>query len=107
MAKAKHDETSAIRSLSKINGVSVNRVDRIITVAPGIHGAGNGSWGRIDYLRGVCGYLLRRDKPGRSNVFIPNDEDENGNTKRIARKSSSKKLNMVTMTKGAMNNNKK
>ena len=80
MAKAKHDETSALRSLSKINGVSVNSVYRIITVDPGIHGAGNGSWGKIDYLRGVCGYLLRRDKPGRSNIFIPNDEDENGNT---------------------------
>ena len=105
MAKAKHDETSAIRSLSKINGVSVNRVDRSITVAHDGHGAGNGSWGRIDYLCKVCGYVLLRGNPGRSNVFIPNDEDKD--TKRIARKSSSKKLNMATMTKGAMNKNKK
>lgn len=105
MAKAKHDETSAIRSLSKINGVSVNRVERVITVARDGHGAGNGSWGRIDYLCGVCGYVLLRGNPGRSNVFIPNDEDKD--TKRIARKSSSKKLNMATMTKGAMNKNKK
>ena len=53
---AKHDEVSVLRSLSRNKEVSVNPINRTITVVKNAQSVGNGTWGKIDYLVHYCGY---------------------------------------------------
>lgn len=60
---AKHDEVNVLRSLGRNKEVSVNTVNKTVTVSRDAQGVGNGTWGKIDYLVHYCGYTqLFNDK---------------------------------------------
>lgn len=103
MAKKKsYDEASVIRSLSKKNSININRSNMTIEVVKGSTDVGNGSWGKIDYLHKVHGYIcVFVTAIKRKNSVITNntDLDNTENTKTAKRE---RKLNMATMTKNAM-----
>lgn len=53
----KYDEGSVARALNKVSGINVDTVKRVIEIAP-VNYAGNGSWGKIDFLRKYCDYTI-------------------------------------------------
>lgn len=57
MKTKNYDEMSVVRSLNKVQGVMVNTNQKIVEVAKE-HSAGNGSWGKIDYLCHYKGYIV-------------------------------------------------
>lgn len=61
---AKHDEVNVLRSLGRNKEVSVNTVNKTVTVNRDAQTVGNGTWGKIDYLVHYCGYtqLFTNDK---------------------------------------------
>lgn len=103
MAKKKHyDEVSVVRALSKKASIYVNTVEKRIDIVKNNTELGNGSWGKIDYLTHVHGYVP---------VFVSNIsarksikkviETDIDNTKSKSSKREAK-LNMAAMTKAAM-----
>lgn len=102
MAKKRaYDETSVIRSLSKKNSIRVNTVEKVVEVMRGASDVGNGSWGKIDYLHKVHGYVyVFVTSLGKKKVNNIDDDSVNiGNNKTAKRKA---KFNMATMSKNAM-----
>ena len=100
--KIAYDETSVIRSLSKKNSIQINSVNKTIEVIKNSTDVGNGSWGKIDYLRKVHDYtvifvtkLNKKVTPKK----IYDDEDSGINSKTAKREA---KFNMVVMAKNAM-----
>lgn len=61
---AKHDEVKVLRSLGRNKEVSVNTVNKTVTVNRDAQTVGNGTWGKIDYLVHYCGYtqIFTNDK---------------------------------------------
>lgn len=61
---AKHDEVNVLRSLGRNKEVSVNTVNKTVTVNRDAQTVGNGTWGKIDYLVHYCGYtqIFTNDK---------------------------------------------
>lgn len=102
MAKKRaYDETSVVRSLSKKNSIRVNTVEKVVEIMKGASDVGNGSWGKIDYLHKVHGYVYvfvaSLDK---KKVNSADDDSVNiGNSKTAKREA---KFNMATMSKNAM-----
>ena len=95
----KYNEADAVKALNKKNGITINKVNKAITIDKTNNNLGNGSWGKIDYLRKVHGYdviftteLGKKKKPA-------DDDTDNTNSKTSKREA---KLNMVAMTKAAM-----
>lgn len=102
MAKKRaYDETSVIRSLSKKNSIRVNTVEKVVEVMKGASDVGNGSWGKIDYLHKVHGYVyVFVDSLGKKRVNNTDDDSVDvGNSKTAKREA---KFNMATMSKNAM-----
>jgi hypothetical protein len=102
MAKKRaYDETSVIRSLSKKNSIRVNTVEKVVEVMKGASDVGNGSWGKIDYLHKVHGYVyVFVTSLGKKKVNNIDDNSVNiGNNKTAKREA---KFNMATMSKNAM-----
>jgi hypothetical protein len=103
MAKKRaYDEVSVVRSLSKKNSISINTVNMTINVLKDSPEVGNGSWGKIDYLRKVHGYVVVFVKSINKRPAQPQQEDDNVgavNTKSAKREA---KLNMVSMVKSTM-----
>jgi hypothetical protein len=102
MAKKRaYDETSVIRSLSKKNSIRVNTVEKVVEVMKGASDVGNGSWGKIDYLHKVHGYVyVFVTSLGKKKVNNIDDDSVNiGNNKTAKRET---KFNMATMSKNAM-----
>lgn len=58
-----YDENKVVRSLVKNFGVSVNVTNKSIVVARDSQYAGNGTWGKIDYLVHYCGYTQTFGNP--------------------------------------------
>ena len=100
MAKKNYDEASVLRSIS--NRVGINYANRILTVDLNNPKIGNGTWGKIDYLTKVHGYIVLFVK-NISRKFTSNkssdDEDKKINSKTAKREA---KLNMAAMAKSAM-----
>lgn len=95
----KYNEVDAIKALNKKNGISINKVGKAITIDKTNNNLGNSSWGKIDYLTKVHGYVVvfttelsKKKKPAVDDV-------DNTNTKTAKREA---KFNMVAMTKAAM-----
>ena len=102
MAKKRaYDETSVVRSLSKKNSIRINIADRKIEIIKNATDVGNGSWGKIDYLHKVHGYVyVFVDSLGKKKVNNIDDDSVNiGNNKTAKREA---KFNMATMSKNAM-----
>jgi hypothetical protein len=94
MSKKHYNEASVVRALAKKAGVRVN--GKIIEVVKDNTSVGNGSWGKIDYLCHVHGYIQIFVKEIKSKPIITNVDDESTiYTKR-------NKFNMATMAKAAM-----
>lgn len=100
--KIAYDETSVVRSLSKKGSIQVNPVNMTIKVLKNSTDVGNGSWGKIDYLRKVHGYVVlfttklsKKSTPKK----VADEEDGSINSKTAKREA---KFNMATMAKNAM-----
>lgn len=99
--KRAYDETSVVRSLSKKNSIRVNTVEKVIKVMKNASDVGNGSWGKIDYLHKVHGYVyVFVTSLGKKRVNnTDNDSVDVGNSKTAKREA---KFNMAIMSKNAM-----
>lgn len=103
MSKRHYDEASVIKSLNKKGGVSINTVDKVVSVQINNSTIGNGSWGKIDYLCHYCGYFLNRvlnlpkKKSNKAIEDFDNDIDIRHNHK----------INMAAMSKASMKKVKK
>ena len=103
MAKKKvYDEVSVVRVLSKKASVYINTVEKRIDIVKNNTELGNGSWGKIDYLTHVHGYVP---------VFVPSISSRKSvkkvtdtDTDNVRSKASKReaKLNMAAMSKAAM-----
>lgn len=103
MAKKKvYDEVSVVRALSKKASVYVNTVEKRIDIVKNNTELGNGSWGKIDYLTHVHGYVpvfvsnISARKSIKKIIETDTDNTRSKSSKREA------KLNMAAMTKAAM-----
>lgn len=99
--KRAYDETSVIRSLSKKNSIRINIAEKRIEIVKDATDIGNGSWGKIDYLRKVCGYIPIFVFSINKRKFNNADDDtvNVGNNKTAKREA---KFNMAAMSKNAM-----
>ena len=100
--KIAYDETSVICSISKKSSVQVNSVNKTIEVLKNSTDVGNGSWGKIDYLRKVHGYVVifttklsKKVTPKKTS-----DDEESGINSKTAKREA--KFNMAAMAKNAM-----
>ena len=102
MAKKVYDEVSIIRALSKKASIYVNTVEKRIDIVKNNTELGNGSWGKIDYLTHVHGYVpvfvsnISARKSIKKVIETDTDNTRSKSSKREA------KLNMAAMTKAAM-----
>jgi hypothetical protein len=94
MKKVKYDEASVVRSLKKKSSIRISN-NKVIEVEKDATDVGCGSWGKIDYLRKVHGYVCMFTK---KITKVKNVETEY-NSKTSKRE---KKFNMAIMTKNAM-----
>lgn len=100
--KIAYDETSVVRSLSKKGSIQINTGSKTVKVVRDNTEVGNSSWGKIDYLRKVHGYVVtfttKLSKKVTSNR-TSNYEDSSINSKTAKREA---KFNMAAMAKNAM-----
>lgn len=95
----KYDEASVIASISKKASIRVNNVSKVVEVVRDSADVGNGSWGKIDYLCKVHGYVY---------VFVKSigakkkKDTDNVKEKKIKAAKREDKLNMAAMAKNAM-----
>lgn len=95
----KYNEVDAVKALNKKNGITINKVGKAITIDKTNNNLGNGSWGKIDYLIKVHGYVVVfTTELGKKKKYTDDDVD-NINSK-IAKREA--KFNMAAMTKAAM-----
>lgn len=95
----KYNEVDAIKALNKKNGISINKVSKGITIDKTNNNLGNSSWGKIDYLTKIHGYVVVFvTELGKKKKTIE-DDTKDTNSKTAKREA---KLNMVAMTKAAM-----
>lgn len=98
--KVSYDEVSVAKSLSRKSSVSVNTNVKIITIKAGATDVGNGSWGKIDYLCKVHGYVYVFSV-GKSAKDVQEDSDDSSVINKKAAKRQAK-LNMAAATKAVM-----
>lgn len=90
---AKHDEVKVLRSLGRNKEVSVNTVNKTVTVNRDAQTVGNGTWGKIDYLVHYCGYtqLFTNDKNVKRSI--------NAETKVVSNKKEKQETKQAAMLK--------
>ena len=100
--KIAYDETSVIRSLSKKGSIQVNPVNMTVEVLKNSTDVGNGSWGKIDYLRKVHGYVVifTNKLSKKATPKKTSDDEESGINSKTAKREA--KFNMAAMAKNAM-----
>lgn len=105
MSNKHYDEVSVVRALSRKSSIRITTNDAYnhIQILKDATDVGNGSWGKIDYLTHVHGYIPVRVTAfsGGRNRINANSEDNHSvvDTKTAKRE---KKFNMATMAKNAM-----
>lgn len=100
--KIAYDETSVVRSLSKKGSIQINTGSKTVKVVRDNTEIGNGSWGKIDYLRKVHGYVVIFTTKLSKKVTLNRTsdyEDSSINSKTAKREA---KFNMAAMAKNAM-----
>ena len=103
MAKKKvYDEVSVVRALSKKSSVYVNTVEKRIDIVKNNTELGNSSWGKIDYLTHVHGYIpvFVSSISSRKSVKKITDTDFDNTRSKASKREA--KLNMAAMSKAAM-----
>lgn len=102
MTTKKHDEVNVIRSLSKKKSIKIDSITKTILIERNTTEVGNGSWGKIDYLVKVHGYIyvfankINNNKPVLKSINQNNDFVNN----KVAKRET--KLNMAALSKAAM-----
>lgn len=105
MSNKHYDEVSVVRALSRKSSIRITTDGGYnhIQILKDATDVGNGSWGKIDYLTKVHGYIPVRviAFSGGKNRINANSEDNNSivDTKTAKRE---RKFNMATMAKNAM-----
>lgn len=99
--KVSYDEVSVAKSLSRKSSVHVNTNTKIVTIKVGATDVGNGSWGKIDYLCKVHGYVYVFSHSGKSSKDVQEDSDDSSVINKKAAKRQAK-LNMAAATKAVM-----
>lgn len=105
MSNKHYDEAKVVRSLSKKNSIRFAQTGttKYVQILKGATDVGNGSWGKIDYLRKVHGYypmFVKQFSSGpKKSSAAADDVSEKHDTKAAKRE---RKLNMATMAKSAM-----
>lgn len=105
MSNKHYDEVSVVRALSRKSSIRIttNGTHNYVQILKDATDVGNGSWGKIDYLTKVHGYIPIRVPAfvGGRNHVNANSEDNHSvvDTKTAKRE---KKFNMATMAKNAM-----
>lgn len=103
MAKKPYDETSVIKSLlKKRNSIKIDSVNKTVKVNSDHNEVGNKSWGKIDYLRKIHGYIV--GFYSNQKVVIEEENDSSSITNKSKKRKN--KFDMVNMTKTAMRNAK-
>lgn len=103
MAKKKvYDEVSVVRALSKKSSVYINTVEKRIDIVKNNTELGNGSWGKIDYLTHVHGYVpvFVTSISSRKSIKKVTDTDTDNVISKASKREA--KLNMAAMSKAAM-----
>lgn len=100
--KVSYDEVSVVKSLSRKSSVSINTNTKIVIIKKGATDVGNGSWGKIDYLCKVHGYIcVFSCFAVKSTKYVQEDSDDNSIINKKAAKRQAK-LNMAAATKAVM-----
>lgn len=100
MTKKSYDEASVIRSLSRKAEIRINSANRVVEVMKDATDVGNGSWGKIDYLTKVHGYVCCFVNSIKKKSVINQDNDSFVSSNKTAKREG--KLNMAAMAKSAM-----
>lgn len=100
--KVSYDEVSVAKSLSRKSSIKVYPHNKTITIKKGATDVGNGSWGKIDYLCKVHGYVyVFSNSIGKSTKDVQEDSDDSSVINKKAAKRQAK-LNMAAATKAVM-----
>nr|DAL20001.1 MAG TPA_asm: hypothetical protein [Bacteriophage sp.] len=100
--KVSYDEVSVVKSLRKKNSISIDANTKVITVRKKATDVGNGSWGKIDYLCKVHGYVYVFSwAVDKSTKDVQEDSDDGSVVNKKAAKRQAK-LNMAAATKAVM-----
>ena len=98
MKKKNYDEAKVVRIISKKRDIRVDGIKKTIEVVKNSTEVGNGSWGKIDYLCGVHGYVVLFVKAiNKASIAFKDDEQEV-----VTRHSKRDKFSMAAMSKAAM-----
>ncbi len=99
----KYDEVSVVKALERKSDISIDKVNKTIEIIKDSNEVGNGSWGKIDYLVKVHGYVylfVKSHKNKKRNVKSPVEEkDEIINSKSAKHES---KINAIKKIKSLM-----
>ena len=100
--KNHYDEASVIRSLSRKSSIKINSIEKTIEVVKNNNEVGIGSWGKIDYLTKVHGYVVLFVKALSKSKSIKklDNDDYQGKSNKTAKREA--KFNMAAMAKSAM-----
>lgn len=100
--KVSYDEVSVAKSLSRKSSIKVYPHVKTIAIKEGATDVGNGSWGKIDYLCKVHGYVyVFSHSVGKSSKYVQEDSDDSSVINKKAAKRQAK-LNMAAATKAVM-----
>lgn len=102
MARKPYDEVSVCKVLGKKSSINIQTWNKTIQVKKNATDVGNGSWGKIDYLVKVHGYIYMfvNELNGRKSHKYNDENDVNNSNKKTIKRE--KKLNMAIMSKQAM-----
>lgn len=98
MANKNYDEASVIRTILKKKCITIDSMRKVITVNRANQDAGNGTWGKIDYLCKCHGYVYMFT----NKVTGKAAKEENINDINTKTAKRERKLNMANMSKQAM-----
>lgn len=98
MKKKNYDEAKVIRILSKKRDIRIDSVKMTIEIVKNSTEVGNGSWGKIDYLRKVHGYVVIFVTAIKRASIMPKDDEQ----EIVTRHSKRDRFSMVAMSKAAM-----
>lgn len=100
--KIAYDETSVVRSLSKKGSIQINTGSKTVKVVKDNTEVGNSSWGKIDYLRKVHGYVVIFTTKLSKKVTLNRTSDYENSSVNSKTAKREAKFNMAAMAKNAM-----
>lgn len=98
MKKKNYDEAKVIRIISKKRDIRVDGIKKVIEVVKNSTEVGNGSWGKIDYLHHVHGYIVLLVNYINRPSAMPKDDEQEV----VTRHGKRDRFSMAAMSKAAM-----